>query len=478
MIEKIKNYHPSLKICFLYFIIPIIVAGTLAPLKEGDIWFLIKHGEYVLNNGFPHIEFLSMHSGFHFVMQQWLSSVIFYLTFHFLGVIGLKFLIQIVNILILFLIYKLCMLVSGNKYRLSIFTTIIIDILLLLFMLPRPWIFTFIILLTELYILESFYRKKSKIILLLPLLSLIQINMHSSMWLMLIVFMLPFIVNMIFDKNKDVLYLIGMIPLMLLVGFINPYGIENMLYVFNSYNQKEISLFVVEMHNTTVGFGQYYLYGDLFFGVVFILTMIYILAKKGTIKIRFLLLTVGTMILALMNIRSIPLFIIGGIFPITDYLSPYFKNNNLKDKIDNKKYGLLVGFLIIYALGFTIFTNNKIYVEVKDGIDELIKVGCTDKDPIYINYDYGSYAEYMGLRPYIDTRAEVYLKKMNHKEDIFLEYGSLITGNFDYNEFINKYNFKYLVIFKSEILYDKVAKDERYKIIYNEKDYSIFSSID
>lgn len=475
IIDKIKKFNPSLKICYLYFFLPIIALGCISVFKEGDIWFLIKHGEYVINHGFPHTDFLSMHSGLHFVMQQWFSSIIFYFTYHFFGSIGLKLLLQITNILFMFILYKLCLLISNNKYRLSIITTVIIDSLLLVFILPRPWIFTFIILISELYVLEIFYRNNNKkILLLLPVLSLIQINMQASMWLMLIILMLPYIVDLIIKKDKKVFYLLLIIPIMLLIGFFNPYGIENMLYLFNSYNKKEINYVVAEMHSPTIGLGIGGIIGNYLFTIVFSIIMIYILAKKGKIKIRYILLTTGTLILALINIRSIPLFIVCGIFPLADYLTVYFKKETKKEN-NIKNYKIALIFFIVYSLTLTLFVNNKVTTEVKEGIDVIIKDGCTSKDPIYVNYDNGSYAEYKGLKPYMDTRAEVYIKSINHKEDILLEYASLISGNYNYNKFINKYRFKYMLIQKDEILYSDVLKDENYKIIYDDKEYSVFS---
>ena len=475
IIDKFKKFNPSLKICYLYFFLPIIALGSISVFKEGDIWFLIKHGEYVINHGFPHTDFLSMHNGLHFVMQQWFSSVIFYITYHFLGSIGLKLLLQITNILFMFILYKLCLLISKNRYRLSIFMTVIIDIFILLFTLPRPWIFTFLIILLELYILEMFYRNnKKKLLLLLPVLSLIQINIQASMWLMLIIIMLPYIASLIIEKDKKVYYLLLIIPLMIFIGFLNPYGIENMLYVFNSYNKKEINYVVAEMHPPTIRFGKGGIIGNFLFTIVFSISMIYILAKKGKVKIRYILLTTGTLILALINIRSIPLFIVCGIFPLADYLTPYFKKEKQKEN-NVKNYNIALIFLVLYSATITLFVNNKVTSDVKEGIDIIIKDGGTSKDDIYIKYDYGSYAEYKGLKPYVDTRAEVFIKSINHKEYIFLEYASLIKGTYDYNKFINKYNFKYMLIYKDELLYDDVLKDEKYTIIYDNKEYSVFS---
>ena len=170
-----------------------------------------------------------------------------------------------------------------------------------------------------------------------------------------------------------------------------------------------------------------------------------------------------------MNVRSIPLFFIGGILPLADYLAPYGKNNKLKNKEDDQDFGKNVVVFTVVALAFICFFNTKENNQIKKGIDAMIKDGATSEDHIYTKYEHGPYAEYRGLKPYMDTRAEVFLKENNHKEDIFLEYATLEQGYYNYNEFMNKYNFKYLLIVNDEYLYIDVVTDHRYEILYNDR---------
>lgn len=83
-----KNRNISKKTLFLYFNIPLILV-LLFRVNYNDTWFLLNHGRYILNNGFPSIEPFTIHNNFSFIMQQWLSSVIFYLSYSILGKYGL-----------------------------------------------------------------------------------------------------------------------------------------------------------------------------------------------------------------------------------------------------------------------------------------------------------------------------------------------------------------------------------------------------
>ena len=78
IINKLKNYHPPKSLTFLYLFIPLFNALRLALTLDNDFWFLTNTGKYIINNGFPTIEPFTIHKNFDFIVQQWLTDVIFY----------------------------------------------------------------------------------------------------------------------------------------------------------------------------------------------------------------------------------------------------------------------------------------------------------------------------------------------------------------------------------------------------------------
>lgn len=478
-IEKIKKYKPSKYIGYLYFFIPLFVCCVSRIDKENDIWFLLNHGEYILKHGFPHIEPFSMHHNFSFVMQQWLSSVIFYILHKLLGQYGILLVMLMTNILILYFLYKLCMLISENRLRLSIIISCIADILLLIFMIPRPWIFTMLNLILVLYIMELFYKKNSKKALyFLPFISLLQINIQSSMWFMLFIFTLPYIVDLFLKERKRLTKFPIIIVLMFICGFINPYGIDNVIYIFNSYGNYYINNIVSEMQAISLNENNILFYSYLFYIILLIEILVYIFCKKGKFELRHLFLFLGVTFLGLKNIRSMWIFMIGTIPFLASYIKPYFKKLSSKEKNlklepdERKKYYSIIVILVIYTCVVSVIVNSKFTNELEKGIDAIYNTyNVTDSTTIYTNYDNGSYAEYRGLKPYIDTRAEVFLKKNNHKEDIMKEYYLVYNGYISYDEFVNKYKFDYMIIMENERIYDKALKDKNYRLIYHSKKY-------
>ncbi len=495
IINKIKNYKPSKYVCYLYFFIPIFVCSIMLNsniYKENDIWFLLNHGKYVLNHGFPTIEPFTIHQNFSFVMQQWLSAVIFYISHSILGINGLKIILLIVCCLTLYFLYKLCMLLSENRFRLSIIVSCITQILLLVFYVPRPWIFTFLNLIIVLYIMELFYKQNNKKALyFLPLISLLQINLQASMWFMLYLFILPYfvclVINKIKNKTDQKLYnLILIIVLMVLCGFLNPYGLDGMLYGFNSYGNKYIPNIVGEMVPPMLNSNMIYFinwYSYFIFGLIFIINNIYIYFRKEKPELRHMFLFYGVSILSLLNIRNLSLLIIGSIPFLAAYLKKYFSKLTLEERNfefdpKTKKYYykiVVVVVLIIFIYNFSF--SSPFTSKLEKGIDAILENNKANEVVLYTNYDNGAYAEYRGLKPYLDPRAEIFIKSINHKEDILKEYYLLIYGQISYQQFVNKYNFTHMLIMKTERIYDEACKDKNYKIIYKNKKYAVFEKV-
>lgn len=487
--EKIKSYHPNKYIWYLYLFIPIFISSILRVDKESDIFFLLKYGERVLNSGFPKIDWLSMHQNFSFVMQQWLSATIFYNFYHIFGHYGLIFIVCLINILIIYMMYKFCMLLSNNNYKVSIILTIISDLLLeSSFILPRPQIFDYLNLIIVLYIMEDFYKNgNSKKLLILIAVSLLQINLHSSTWFVLFLFMLPYVVSLIYEKIKDhsdkrIYKVILVMFIMFLVGFINPYGIKNILYVITSYGNYYIDNLVIEMLPPVLLGTEYSIYGVLTFFTMTCVIAVYIIYKKSNISLRYGLLLLGVTILAITHIRNYSLYIIGAILPLALYLKNILRNN-MKDKfiIDKeyrRHYTLVICILFVYIILLVPITNNKFTNTLEKGIDYLLKYNKKENIILYAGYNNGSYCEFRGLKPYIDSRAEIFLKSNNKKKDILKEYYLLSNNRLDYNKFIDEYKFTHLIVSKGENIYGYIKNDKKYKVIFKGKGYMIFERKD
>ena len=86
-----------------------------------------------------------------------------------------------------------------------------------------------------------------KWLLILPIISVLQINIQCSMWIFLFIMMLPFLferksfsINNIYYENYNKRPLYVSILFMIVTGFLNPYGINAMAYTFKSISYNNL----------------------------------------------------------------------------------------------------------------------------------------------------------------------------------------------------------------------------------------------
>ena len=463
-----KNLKFSKNFIILFFIVSAICFFLIDYTREADIWFLLSHGRYVLNNGFPHTDILSMHTRLNYVMQQWLSSVIFYIIYNYLGKIAFYIFIFLMNLVITYLIYKLCVVISNKKFSSCFITVITIILLQRWYIVPRPQIFTFIILIMVLIMLELYSSKRKKYLNYMPLLSILLINFHGSMWPMIFVFCMPYVAELILKKDKDVFRLIGIMIISIVVGLINPYGLESLTYSIKSYGLDSIRAVVGEMRTFNLLGEDFVVYWSVFTLLIFFICNFIILkySKKKNIRVAHLLLFYGTFFMALSSLRNISLFIIATL----PFLVKYFEFKDIKKFNLSKEWRINYGvFLILFVAVFATAIINKKYEFVHDVDAALVYLNKHENKNIklYTEYSFGSIFEYYGYKPYIDARAEVFTKKMNNKEDILDEYIQFNLDESTRDEFIKKYDFDYYLI-NSEY---KELLD--YLLNYEEEDFEL-----
>ena len=469
-----KNLKFSKNFIYLFFLVSLLCFFLIDFTEEADIWFLLSHGRYVINNGIPYTDVLSMHEGFNFIMQQWLSSTIFYVIYKYLGKISFYIFIFILNFIITFLIYKLCLVISNNKKFSSCFISIITMLLLQrAYIVPRPQMFTFIILIVLLIMLELYSSKRKKYINYMPILSILLINFHASMWPMIFIFCMPYVAELILKKDKDVIRLIIIMLISLIVGFINPYGLGAMTYSIKSYGHEYICAVVGEMRSFDLLDINYVSYWGYFTLLIFFISNLIILlnSKKNNIKISHLLLFYGTFFMSLLGLRNISLFIIGTV----PFLVKYFEFQDI-DKFNlNKEWIInysIIGLIFISAFSFSIINKNYEFKHAAEPVLEYLNKNVDKNIKLYTEYSFGSLFEYYGYKPYLDSRAEVFIEKMNNKEDILKEYIIFNLDETSRDKFIEKYDFDYYVI--SNDYFDVIE----YLLNHKEYNFELILSVD
>lgn len=459
------------KIKFKYiilFLIPILFFIQYNLRIDNDFWFTIKEGEYVINNGFPNVVPFTIYDNLNFIYQSYGAGVIFSFIYKLLGTYGILFFVIFILIIMTYFYYRLCMKVSNNNENISILVTVItMSLLAINYITTRPQIFTYLNLIIVLYIMELYSNTNNrKYLYILPIISLIQSNIHCMFFFMLIIFMLSYIFNN--SKEYEIKPILVTMLFMILTGLINPYGINNLLYVFNSYGQNILEKTIKELQ--PLSFSS--LFGKIHIFIILIIYILYFKSRKK-IPIRYLLLLFGTTYLAFDTLRGVSLFIIGSFFPLV-YLYKDIPNIDISKYIPKIIKVLITIILFIISL-IIIFIPRNYYPDAKEPIDYLVNNYIISDIKLYTSFSDGSYAVYKGIKCSMDPRAEVFLKKNNHKFDIYKEYNDLQMGIIDYNEYLKKYNFTHLLINKKDYLYNKLEKNSyNYIVIKEYENYKIY----
>jgi hypothetical protein len=305
------------------------------------------------------------------------------------------------------------------------------------------------------------------------------------MWPMIFIIFLPYLIDSLHFKIGSFLNqgykksgLLISLGIMFVAGFLNPYGIDAMTYLFKSYGYPEISNYVSEMLSPNVNT----IMGGIVFGALLVVALIYIIYRKGTTKWRYILLTLGTAYMALSSVRNFNFFVICGLFPLAYYLKDFelqIKQNDATPKILLLRKILIGLIMAITIFGFFNAANfsqqtNAEYNYMRDTINFIYEENQAAPVILYTGYYDGNIAEFLGIPSYIDTRADVFVKKNNKKSDVMKEYILLQTGFLYYKDFLDRYQFTHLIVTRNDILYTYLRHDQDYQISFSNEKYTLF----
>lgn len=296
----------------------------------------------------------------------------------------------------------------------------------------------------------------------IPFLSLLQINLHGSLWLMLFLVMGAFILDSRIEKYKAKPLIITAV-ISLAMGLVNPYGLDMILFVVRSYSGGTIQRLVTEMRPFDLGG---WVNRVFYVGIVIVILMGFY-GKAKDIKVRYLMMFIGLLGLALNTVKGMSQVILVMFLPVIGMYRkakfPKLKNPKAIRRLEMGEMVLAV--VVVGAFGGILWRNLRGLREGPDnGLLWAVDALDAEAEPeerkalkVYTGYNDGGYMEFRGYKPYLDPRAEVFLEANNGKEDILAEYIDLREGRKDKKEFLEKYQFDYLVV-RGE--YDPLYMDE------------------
>ena len=523
-----KKFFPLMQIIFLTAGVALWQAFYQFA-EEADTRFVMNLGRYVLEQGIPHVDPFTVHENLKLVAQQWLSGVFFWEAYKNFGENGLLAVDFVCGAAAVLIYWRLCVFVSGNKI-LSFAMAFAIGLFVAPMIVPRPHIISAPLFVAEIFLLEKFTRTGNEKFL-LPLLpiSVALINLHAAVWAMSLVLCGPFLFVKNFRHVKFLaaamlgIFICGLINP---YGFdamtyvLRSYGVD----IINSsipemrtpsahpFQGKiffaTAALIIFSLAKFKVPWRYIFLSGGLIYLAVMHwrnAMLFYLLAtvpvafawrnfapekffapdadgnypnRAAMLLAFFLLLFVNTIIVTLtindgLDKLSAPIkifFAATTLFMLYNLLVVKFNGRILHPKIlPRKNLSLLIAAVIVCGIfSTTLDENRKIPPKtLTNAIEFLLRTERPENIRLYVDQGGGGLAGEFGIKYYIDSRSEVFLKVNNGQKDIFPEYVDFSNGKINYRDFFARYNFTHIILTnESPFLFDALSADKNFRVIY------------
>lgn len=449
-------------IIFIIFTV-IFSIGSFLFSYGNDYYWHVKIGEYIFKSKTtPYIDIFSWYGSVNklrWISHEWLSEVIIFLFSNIFGQNG-AFIYVFIMILILGV---LIFIINKSFFYKNSFYAVVWAIFGLLIIsakaLPRPHLFSYLLFTVTLILAYDLYKNKdSNKIYLSLLISILWSNLHGGSSNLSYIIYGIFLFCSIFPNknykkitNKNISpiqrkkYIIAII--LSLIGIcINPHGLIMLLYPYQNMTYTDMIRCISEWHRISIFKidGIFYL---IFIGYI----TLKLIRTKKKISLVDLILFVSFTIISIKSIKFVPYLYISSSFYIFNYFN---KERNINI------YILFIFILLIYGVIIVNYEIPKVEILQEKTIKYIKK---HNKSKLYNEYDIGGYLIYKDIKPFIDSRADLYIST------IFSDNCNMELNN---PKIIEKYNFDLFLVSKNSNIYNYLSKRKSiYKTVINDKDY-------
>lgn len=436
------------KLFFILFtIIPVfyLMERLVCSVYDSDMYFLIATGREILENGIPHTNVWTIDSSSGIIVQQWLYDVILAFVDK-AGYAGFS----------LFICLEFCIFTALWMYFFSMrkVPKILSFFLLILISMPaqdylfsiRPQIITMILVLGSCIALEKFaWTKKYRWLILLPVLSCLEMQVHASMWFLHFAVILAYMIPAFYFKPfgghlADDFMLrfwkpVG-ITCIAMAGslFLNPYGSDGVLYLIKSFKAHTFSYVSIMEVNATEFISPQ--------GATVILCIVLLVCawKSGSLASTTVNMTAGFLLMMMMAIRNNTCCIFVMAFIMRDLAQFIYAKSDMIDWKKDLKLRIVPVLLFADLIFVTNFTTSCANVFAgTDGsetnlpeISAEIRKNYNEDMHIFTGFNCGAYFEYDGFKNlYIDARPEIYTSEFTGDKNILRDYSKYCVYGYD-----------------------------------------------
>ena len=541
-IEFIKK-HKKLLIEIIIILTIIIFGVSLAPKSlQNDTFYTVSIGNLIMENGIDMQDHFSWHENLPYTYPHWLYDVIISLIYNWGGWQGVYISTAIFASILGIAIYKVNKLLNKNQI-ISFFITIGTIYLMKGYITARAQLVTFIIFILILYWIERFLEnpKKVRYSIAIILSSILVANLHVAVWPFIFVLSLPYIgeyivsiladiivykkyeiwykkaVKFIFKKNnrlqekikksleelyvlnekvklkresqepykikmtrnKNVKWLIVLMIICALAGFLTPLGTTPFTYLYKTM-----------IGNTPKNINEHLpltLINNIPILCTIVIFLAFLIFTKVKVRLSDLFMLGGLTYLMFSSRRQASIFVLICSVILNRLITQTIAIYDIK-KIQKSKKGL-VGVLITTLAVIVIcvhgvhdiikrktenYVNENSYpVAAADWILENLDVNSIK---LFNEYNYGSYLLYRGIPVFIDSRADLYSPEFNGEEDIFMDFINTSNIGKYYGTTFRKYGITHVIIYSNSKInmLIKNADAEKYNELYSDDNFTVY----
>ncbi len=285
--------------------------------------------------------------------------------------------------------------------------------------------------------------------------------------------------KIILTKNPNVKWLIVIMIICLLTGFLTPLGMTPYTYLLKTMQG-----------NTTQNINEHLpmtLANDNDAMCMLILFLALLIFTKLKVRLSDLFMLGGLCVLMISSRRQITMFTIIGSVILNRFLMQVMELYSTKDteemKQGTKRLGMAVITIVVLGLSYhfgkdkwkaTYVDETQYPTKAADFILENIDLGTTR---FYNEYNYGSYLLYRGIPVFIDSRADLYAPEFSGKEeDIFLDFIDTSSIGKFYGDTFEKYKITHVITYKNSKMNMIITKTQKqdYEELYQDKYFVIY----
>lgn len=258
-----KNTVPSYAKYLFFLLLWVAVTFCIKSTKEPDIWWQVRTGEHIIENGsVPKVDVFSYsYDGDPWINVKWLTEVLMAFVSKLFGpeLIYLLHALVLIGILLLFRRMRALFDPKGNPYSFAFLLASTIFLFIVSYRINgRPEMVSHLFTAAFLYIYLSYLKRPSSLIWVIVPLQLFWANMHEAYGVGLVIsglFFVTFMVEKIrarasFNKLYE---LVGVFVLSVLAVVVNPNGLELILHPINIFQQLKLNTFTTELSSFLEG---------------------------------------------------------------------------------------------------------------------------------------------------------------------------------------------------------------------------------